>query len=72
VGGLRLAVETEKAQSQKNAHKTHRVPTCPLHALLGCLDDEILFIKLSSDCFSEFCPEGKISLQKDDMMSVMY
>ena len=30
-----LAVETEKTQSEENAQKTRRVPTCPLHALLG-------------------------------------
>jgi hypothetical protein len=31
VGGTRLTVETENTQSQKNAQKTRRVPTCPLH-----------------------------------------
>jgi len=37
VGGLRLAVEMEKTQSHEKAQKTRRVPTCPLHALLGCI-----------------------------------
>ena len=35
VGGTRLAAETEKTQSRENAQKTRRVPTCPLHAVLG-------------------------------------
>jgi hypothetical protein len=35
VGGLRLAVETGKTQSKKKCLKTRRVPTCPLHAMLG-------------------------------------
>jgi hypothetical protein len=32
VGRTRLAVETEKTQSQNNAQKTRRIPTCPFHA----------------------------------------
>jgi hypothetical protein len=31
VGRLRVGVETGKTQSQENAQKTRRVPTCPLH-----------------------------------------
>jgi hypothetical protein len=44
VGGTRLAIETEKTQSHEKAQKIRRVPTYPLHAVLGSeFKDSLIF-----------------------------
>ena len=68
MGGLRLTVETKKLKATKMLKKTHRVPTCPLHAVLGngnTLNDTMLQMNFLTCCptiyFSHIPIRSKVS-----------